>query len=113
METGIKWKETTKTEKVEFPFQELVGCLMYLVVSTRPHIGYVTNCLARCVTCTGSDHVAAGKRVLRYLQGTKHYGVTLGQFSDTLIEGYCDANYGNCEQSIRSTTGYVFTCYKV
>ena len=111
MEPGVKWNENTDTKKVDFPFQELVGCLMYLAVSTRPDIGYITNCLARYVTSTGSNHVAAGKRVLRYLQGTKHYGITLGRLADTLIEGFCDANYGNCEQSRRSTTGYVFTCY--
>ena len=111
MEPGVKWKETTETVKVVFRFQELVGCLMYLAVSTRPDIGYVTNCLARHVTCPGPNHVATAKRVLRYLQGTKHYGITLGRCSEKLIQGFCDANFANCEVSRRSTTGYVFTCY--
>ena len=108
MEPGIKLTEKDSAETVDFPFQELVGCLMYLAVSTRPDIAYATNCLARYVTCPCPSHVAAAKRVLRYLQGTKDFGILLGRRSDKLLEGYCDANYGNCEETRRSTTGYAF-----
>eukprot|EP00963_Diacronema_lutheri_P005231 scaffold408_cov347-Pavlova_lutheri.AAC.5 len=95
MEPGTKLISDEDVDNTDFPFQELVGCLMYLAVSTRPDIAYATNCMARSVTCTRPNHVAALKRILRYLQ-------------ETLQEGFCDASYGNCEETRRSTTGYVF-----
>ena len=109
MEPGTKLSSEECADDTDFPFQELVGCLMYLAVSTRPDIAYATNYLARFVTCTRPCHVAAAKRILRYLQGTRNYGIVLGDWSETLLEGFCDASYGNCEETRRSTTGYVFT----
>ena len=111
LEPGTKWtSEATGTES-NFPYQELVGCLMYLAVSTRPDIAYVTNRLARYVSAPTSNHVAVAKRVLKYLHGTKSVGILLGDSSPSFLDGYCDANYGGCEETRRSTTGYVFTLH--
>ena len=109
MEPGTKWTSDTAIADSDFPYQELVGCLMYLAVSTRPDIAYVTNCLARFVCNPKNNHVQVAKRVLKYLQGTKSVGIWLADRSQKLLAGYCDANYGGCEETRRSTTGYVFT----
>lgn len=108
-EPGTRMSSVSEPAEVGFPYQELVGCLMYLAVSTRPDIAYVTNCLARHVVAPTKLHVLVAKRVLKYLQGTKAKGILLGPRGHILLEGYCDANYGNCELTRRSTTGYVFT----
>ena len=109
LDLGTKWNVPTDTAEVNFPYQELVGCLMYLAVSTRPDIAYVTNCLARYVSAPTTTHIAIAKRVLKYLQGSKSLGLLLGSHNQNLLEGYCDANYGSCEVTRRSTTGYLFT----
>ena len=111
LEPGTKWTSDAAVTESNFPYQELVGCLMYLAVSTRPDIAYVTNCLARYVSSPSSNHVAVAKRVLKYLHGTKSVGILLGDSSPSFLEGYCDANYGGCEETRRSTTGYVFTMH--
>ncbi|CAI5954423.1 unnamed protein product [Closterium sp. NIES-64] len=51
------------------PYPELVGCLMYLITCTRPDLAYPLSILARYVAPGRHrpEHMAAAKRVLRYL----------------------------------------------
>ncbi|CAI7906235.1 unnamed protein product, partial [Closterium sp. NIES-53] len=54
------------------PYPELVGCLMYLMTCTRPDLAYPLSILA-CYVAAGRhrpEHMAAAKRVLRYLCST-------------------------------------------
>eukprot|EP00963_Diacronema_lutheri_P010611 scaffold1117_cov307-Pavlova_lutheri.AAC.1 len=81
LEPGTKWTSDASATESNFPYQELVGCLMYLAVSTRPDIAYVTNRPARYVSAPTSNHVAVAKRVLKYLHGTKAVGILLGDSS--------------------------------
>lgn len=53
----------------EYPFRELVGCLMYLSVCSRPDITYALSHLSQFNTFS-RDHWLAAKRILRYLKGT-------------------------------------------
>jgi hypothetical protein len=48
---------------------------MYLSVSTKPDISYAVSCLSQYNTCFGKEDWIAAKRVLRYLKGTKDYGL--------------------------------------
>ncbi|CAI7800714.1 unnamed protein product [Closterium sp. NIES-53] len=54
------------------PYAELVGCLMYLMTCTRPDLAYPLSILARYVAPGRHrpEHMAAAKRVLRYLCST-------------------------------------------
>ncbi|CAI7875847.1 unnamed protein product [Closterium sp. NIES-53] len=54
------------------PYPELVGCLMYLMTCTRPDLAYPLSILARNVAPGRHrpEHMAAAKRVLRYLCST-------------------------------------------
>ncbi|CAI7905198.1 unnamed protein product [Closterium sp. NIES-54] len=51
------------------PYPELVGCLMYVMTCTRPDLAYPLSILARDVAPGRHrpEHMAAAKRVLRYL----------------------------------------------
>eukprot|EP00963_Diacronema_lutheri_P009628 scaffold869_cov399-Pavlova_lutheri.AAC.1 len=109
LEPGVKFTTANQNTTIDFPYQELVGCLMYLAVCTRPDIAFVTNCLARFVVAPTNTHVTIAKRVLKYLSGSKSHGLLLGSHNQNLLEGYCDANYGTCEVTRRSTTGYLLT----
>jgi len=44
--------------------------------------------------------------VLRYLKGTIHKGLFYPQDNDLQVTAYCDANWGSCQMSARSLTGY-------
>jgi hypothetical protein len=62
--------------ETNFPYQCLVGSLMYIAVSTRPDIMHAVSVLSRFNLCYDNEHVAAAKRVLRYLKGTMHNTLT-------------------------------------
>jgi hypothetical protein len=65
--------------------------------------------LSKYVSKPGKNHVVAGKRVLRYLQVSKHYHLEFsrGKASEKLsVYGYCDASWG-CQRDGSAVTGFV------
>ncbi|GAA0144422.1 hypothetical protein LIER_04872 [Lithospermum erythrorhizon] len=56
----------------------------------------------------GIDHWKAAKKVLRYLQDTKDY-MLMYRWTDSLeVVGYSDSDFRGCNDSSKSTSGYVF-----
>jgi hypothetical protein len=90
-----------------YPYQELIGCLMFLSVNTRPDISYVTSYLSQFNTRYNKTHWLAAKRVLQYLKGTIDYAICYKKSGEPLV-GYSDADWANCTIDRRSYTGYVF-----
>jgi hypothetical protein len=52
-------------------------------------------------------HLAALKRILRYLQGTPELGLRLRQSSTTELIVYTDTDWVGCPNYCRSTLGYM------
>ena len=48
------------------------------------------------------------KKVLRYLQGTKDLMLTYQRTSLFDVVGFCDADFADCIDDKKSTTGYIF-----
>jgi hypothetical protein len=114
METGCKLSKSmapsTPQEEAAaaiFPYREIVGSLMYLMVSTRPDIGYAVGQLAKFMNCHGPQHHAAAIHLLRYIKGTQHCCIKYGS-SDLTLTGYSDSDWASDVDSRRSTTGYIF-----
>ncbi|CAD7938090.1 unnamed protein product [Amoebophrya sp. A25] len=58
-----------------FPFRALVGALQWLTVTARPDLAAAANKLARATANKVNKATeAAGRKVLRYLAGTKDVG---------------------------------------
>jgi hypothetical protein len=57
-------------------YQQCIGACMYLTVFTRLDCCYVVNQLARFMSNPDPSHVAATRRLLRYLAGTRSLGIT-------------------------------------
>jgi hypothetical protein len=90
-------------------YARLIGELQFIANATRPDIAYAISRLSSYTTNPTLQHVSALKRVLRYLLGTRSYGIT---YSDVLghpnyFFGYADAAFANVDDQ-KSTTGYVF-----
>lgn len=93
-------------------YLQAVGSLMYLMVSTRPDLSYSVGVVARHNADPRAIHWAAIKRILRYLVGTKDYGITLGGRTDSpLVEAWTDADYAGDHDTRRSTTGFVINVH--
>jgi hypothetical protein len=91
------------------PYREAVGCLMYLMVTTRPDIGYAVQAVSQHTCTPRSVHWEAVKRVLLYLKGTKQYALTLGGTNTPTLKGYADADWANDPHDRKSITGYYLT----
>ncbi|CAI7874805.1 unnamed protein product [Closterium sp. NIES-54] len=93
------------------PYPELVGCLMYLMTCTRPDLEYPLSILARYVAPGRHrpEHVAAAKRVLRYLCSTSGLGLVLGGRSPVVLTGHADASWFDDLATQRSSQGYTFS----
>ena len=95
-------------------YQELIGQLLYLQVHTVPEISWITSNLARYMAKPGAPHMAAAKKVLRYLQGRKHIPITWCAASCRQphkpghVYGYADASFADVKPDRLSSTGYVF-----
>jgi hypothetical protein len=57
-------------------YQACVGSLMYLSVLTRGDCSFAINQTARFLNNPGPSHIAAVKRILRYIAGTASLGLT-------------------------------------
>ncbi|MCI13110.1 hypothetical protein A2U01_0034224, partial [Trifolium medium] len=53
-------------------------------------------------------HLAAAKRVLRYLQGSMSFGILYTRGSDCELEGWTDSDYACDVDDRKSTSRYVF-----
>ncbi|CAI7908906.1 unnamed protein product [Closterium sp. NIES-53] len=93
------------------PYAELVGCLMYLMTCTRPDLAYPLSILARYVAPGRHrpEHMAAVKRVLRYLCSTSGMGLVLGGRSPVVLTGHADASWADDQATQRSSQGYTFS----
>lgn len=87
----------------------LVGSLLYAAMITRPDIAYAVQAMGRHLQASNESHFAAGKRVLRYLQGTKELGLTYSSAGDgSIVEGYADSDWASDKDTRRSVTAYVY-----
>jgi hypothetical protein len=90
-------------------YARLIGKLQFIANATRPDIAYAISRLLSYTANPMLQHISALKRVLRYLSGTRSYGIT---YSDVLghpnyFFGYADAAFANADDQ-KLTTGYVF-----
>jgi hypothetical protein len=111
LEVGIKLEKNdpleTKNLPLNLPYQNLIGSLMYLSVATRPDISFAVSYLSQFNNCYDNQHWVAAKRILRYLQGTKHVQLNYKKTGEP-IHGYADADWGSSSIDRRSYTGYCF-----
>ena len=89
----------------KFPYQNIVGALLYLSINTRPDISYAVGVLARFSKAPIFRACKALLRVLIYLRGTADRGIKFSG-TDLNLSGYSDADWAGDLDSRRSTTGY-------
>ncbi|GKD39370.1 ribonuclease H-like domain-containing protein, partial [Tanacetum coccineum] len=82
-------------------YRILAGGLQYLTF-TRPYLSYAVQQICLYMHDPREPHLAALKRILRYVQGTLDLGLPLYASSTTSLVGYTDADWAGCP-STRST----------
>ena len=98
--------EIQEMEKIHY--SSAIESFMYAQVCTRPDIAFIVGMLGRYLSNPGMDHWKAAKRVIRYLQRTKEYMLTYRRSDQLEIIGYSDSDFAGCQDSRRSTSGYIY-----
>jgi hypothetical protein len=109
-ETNAKLDDCVNEEGVDPTlFKQIVGSLRYLC-NSRPDICYSMSVVSKFMNNPKKSHLAAAKRILRYMKGT----VKLGLLFPTGVNGssaelisYSDSDWGGDKTDRRSTSGYV------
>jgi hypothetical protein len=86
-------------------YRSLTGALQYLTF-TRPGIVYAVQQVCLHMHDPREQHLAAMKRILRYVKGTLSHGLQLHSSSLTSMVTYTDADWASCPDTRRSTSGF-------
>jgi hypothetical protein len=87
-------------------YQQAMGCLIYLMVCTRPDIAYAVSQLSRYCQEPLGTHWEMLRHLLRYIRGTSAMAV---QYSNSrMLVGYTDSDYAREPVQRKSTGAYLF-----
>ncbi|KAL4573803.1 hypothetical protein LXL04_020621 [Taraxacum kok-saghyz] len=85
-------------------YRGMIGSLLYLTAS-RPDIMFATSMCARYQADPKESHLAALKRIFRYLKGTPALRIWYPHDSPFDLIGYTDADHAGCPIDRKSTSG--------
>ena len=106
--------EEERKEVEGIPYKSLVGSVLHLSRSTRPDISCAVAILAKYQKDPGPRHWNAAKKLLRYLAGTRDYGIIYGRdrtedgIPHSICHGWTDSDYAGDLDRRRSRSGYVY-----
>ena len=89
------------------PYSEAIGSVLWPVVVSRPDAAYAVGILSQFIQNPGPAHWEGLKRVINYLGSTKDLWLTFGGRKETLVEGYCDADWAG-QKHRHSISGFSF-----
>ncbi|KAE8243175.1 hypothetical protein A4X03_0g7847 [Tilletia caries] len=92
-------------------FAAMIGSFLWGSQGTRGDIAFAVGHLARFMSNPGPAHFLAAKRILRYLSGTRDYGLSYSGGSQVPIAGWSDSDHGTDPSTRRSVSGYFFQVY--
>ena len=110
MEEKLKLSKDSTAPLVDATnYRSIVGALRYLT-HTRPDIGFAVGYVSRFMAEPREDHLAAVKHLLRYVAGTRDYGLVYPRRSRGELEliGFSDSDMAGDVDGRRSTTGVLF-----
>jgi hypothetical protein len=87
-----------------FPYREMVGILMYAMVTTRAQS---LSVVSRYLSCPKQVHCDLVMHIYMYVRGTVDFSLKYNADSSLKLTRYVDAAYGN-NKNHTSTTGYCF-----
>ncbi|GAU50271.1 hypothetical protein TSUD_131240 [Trifolium subterraneum] len=107
--TGIKLVKDESGKACDAKtYKQMVGSLMYLL-ATRPDLAFVVCLVARFMDRPTEMHIAAIKRIMRYVKGTTDFGILYSKTNESLqLDGWSDSDYAGDLDDRKNTSGYVF-----
>ncbi|XP_039307881.1 secreted RxLR effector protein 161-like [Solenopsis invicta] len=110
IEEGFPGEDVLKEKLItDKPFKELIGCLMYLMNTSRPDLSLSVNKLSRFQRCPTESLWKGVKRILRYLQSTVDLALLYpknSKLKEQLV-GFADADWAGDTFDRKSTSGFM------
>ena len=114
MDPGITFSkdQSPSTPTQEFrmrdvPYVQAIGSVLWPVVISRPDAAFAIGVLSQFIQNPGQAHWEGVKRVISYLGSTKNLWLTFGGSGNTILEGFCDADWAG-QPHRHSISGYSF-----
>ncbi|XP_050890419.1 secreted RxLR effector protein 161-like [Lathyrus oleraceus] len=85
-------------------YRSMIGSLLYLIAS-RPNITFVVCVCARYQSEPKMSHITQVKRILKYINGISEYGMLYSHNANSLLTGYCDADWASNVDDRKNTFG--------
>lgn len=112
MECRLRLDKGTEENRTNKPYRELIGCLMYVALTSRPDLLAAVNYYSQFQSCPTDMHWTHLKRILRYIKGTLDLGLEYtGRDDADMLSAFCDADWANDISDRRSVTGYLFKVF--
>ena len=105
------YRESVKLEKSltgDIPYHQAIGSLMYFTIATRPNIAYAIGKHSQHADNPTNLHWISVKRVLRYNNSAKDFGILYNGKKTSSAQGFSYADWGGCKNSPKSTSGFLF-----
>lgn len=98
--------------KVNVPYRELIGCITYATLTTRPDLCAAVNYFSGFQSCYTDDHFNHAKRMLRYIQTTIDQQMVFKKYERAnILQGYSDADWAGDRNDRKSVSGYIFKVF--
>ena len=105
---GLKLSKEDSSKSVNPTlYKIMVEILMYLT-ATRPDLMHAVSLISRFMEIPKDSHWQAGKRILRYVDGTKGFEYLYTVENDFKLVGYIDSDWAGIIDDRKSTSKYVF-----
>lgn len=109
LEVRLKLEKGTEEKRTTQPYRELVGCLTYASLTTRPDLAAAVNYFSQYQSCPTDAHWVHLKRILRYIKGTLDLCLVYkADEAAAVLEVYSDADWANDTSDRRSISGCLF-----
>ncbi|XP_057837950.2 secreted RxLR effector protein 161-like [Cryptomeria japonica] len=105
---GLKLSKDDKGANVNPTlYKKLVGSIMYLT-ARRPDIMFGVSLISRFMESPKVTHWNVGKIILKYVSGTKNYGMFYSRSNDFNLIVYTDSDCVGSIDDRKRTSGYAF-----
>ena len=85
----------------------MIGSLIY-VTASRLDVMKAVGQVARFQAARKESHIIVVKRMLRYLKGTKEYGLCYPKGNNLIIQDFTDVDWAGSVDDHKSTSGAAF-----
>ena len=109
MATRLKLSKRSEEPPVDVTsYRSVVGSFRYLV-NTRLDLAFSVGYVSRFLEEPRKAHLAAVKQILRYVEGTKSWGLRYERRKERVqLTGFSDSDFADDVDARKSTTGVIF-----